>query len=438
MGDEPLPIELILNIINMKNLILTICAVAAGSVAVAQTPQVITAPVQQSSPTAAATVGGNYSNIDQKGQGSDALVQQQGTANASFIEQTGTNAANRNSVDVLQWGNVQPSISGHLNYSDIKQNGEGNSFTVTQQGDLNEVFGSSDGVDNTALVQQGADLPQQAESNLAIVDQMGTLNDAEVQQRWDNSEATISQDNSGAATALGNRSYQEQLANPNGSNGHTAIGVQYGDDNELIQLQEGPGSGNYAEANQGDGTTEATGAFAQQVQLGEGNEAYADQMLVNDVSYQEQIGTGNTAVVEQNLIGLASGGDNYVEQYQEGADNVASSKQAGNNNEAYQEQYQDRNSSSILQTHGQFGGNIAVSIQDGFDNSSMISQRASNNMSMVDQTGNGQMSVINQNNPITPPVGTEGNNSATVIQRNANVLLTPQVRRAAATVRHNF
>lgn len=422
----------------MKNLILSVCALAAGSFAVAQTPQVITAPVQKASPTAAATVGGNYSNIDQKGQGSDAMVQQQGTANASFIEQTGTNAANRNSVDVLQWGNVQPSISGHLNYSEISQNGEGNSFTVTQQGDLNEVFGSSVGVDNTALVQQGADTPQQAESNLALVDQLGTLNNAEVQQRWDNNESSISQDNSAAATSLGNRSYQEQLANPNQSAGHTAIGVQYGDDNSLIQLQEGPGSGNYAEANQGDGTTEATGAFAQQVQLGEQNEAYADQMLVNDVSFQEQIGTGNKAVVEQNLTGIASGGDNYVEQYQDGADNYSKTTQAGNNNEAYQEQYQDRNSSTILQSHGQLTGNLATTIQDGFDNNSMVTQRANANVTMVDQTGNGQMSVVNQNNPVIPPVGMQGSNTATVIQRNANVALTPQTRRAAATVRHNF
>ncbi|MEP0480372.1 MAG: hypothetical protein ABJD23_09160, partial [Nonlabens sp.] len=90
----------------MKRLILSVAALLAGTVAIAQTPQTITNPGQQAVPTSAATVGGNYSNVDQKGTGSDALVSQQGTANGSYISQTGTNATNRNTATVLQWGNV--------------------------------------------------------------------------------------------------------------------------------------------------------------------------------------------------------------------------------------------------------------------------------------------------------------------------------------------
>ncbi|GAK76079.1 hypothetical protein JCM19296_1676 [Nonlabens ulvanivorans] len=93
----------------MKSSIICGLSLLVSGIAIAQTsqtPQTIVAPAQQVSPTAGATVGGNYSNIDQKGIGSDALVQQQGTANASFIEQTGTDAGNRNSVDVLQWGEM--------------------------------------------------------------------------------------------------------------------------------------------------------------------------------------------------------------------------------------------------------------------------------------------------------------------------------------------
>lgn len=86
----------------MKSIILSATALALGFVASAQTPQTVTAPSQQSSPTAAALIGGNYSNIDQIAVGSSAMVQQQGTANASFIEQTGSNAANLNTIDVLQ------------------------------------------------------------------------------------------------------------------------------------------------------------------------------------------------------------------------------------------------------------------------------------------------------------------------------------------------
>lgn len=422
----------------MKNQILSAFALAATAVAFAQTPQTVTAPAQQASPTAAATIGGNYSNIDQIAVGSSAMVQQQGTANASFIEQTGSNAANLNTVDVLQWGNVQPSISGHLNYSDITQNGEGNAFMVTQQGDLNENFGTQVGLDNEAIVQQGANGAQQAESNLAIVDQAGKENYAEVQQRYDNSTATILQRND-AAVGVGNRSYQEQIANPNTSAGHTAIGTQYGDDNELVQLQEGPGAGNYAEANQGDAVTSATGAFSQQVQSGELNEAYVDQYLTGDTTFQEQDGTGNKAVAKQNVIGSSAGGNNYIEQFQMGTSNEAIAEQAGRNNMSYQEQYGNDNYSKTFQAHGQITGNKALTIQDGSFNSSMVNQRANGNTALVDQTGNGQTSVINQNNPLSGfPATTSGSNSATVIQRNANVPLTPQTQRTAATKRHTF
>ncbi|MBF4984900.1 hypothetical protein FNJ87_11335, partial [Nonlabens mediterrranea] len=178
----------------MKRVILSAAALTICGLAFAQSPQVIVNPGQQPSPVVpTATVGGNYSDIDQKGVGSDAVVQQQGTSNASFIEQTGTDAGNRNMVDVLQWGNIQPSISGQLNYSDIKQDGAGNAFMVTQQGDLNEVYGTQMGLDNTAIVQQGANTPQHAQSNLSLVDQDGRDNFAEVQQRYDNSEASITQ-----------------------------------------------------------------------------------------------------------------------------------------------------------------------------------------------------------------------------------------------------
>lgn len=422
----------------MKTIILSATALALGVIATAQTPQTIAVPAQQVSPTAAATVGGNYSNINQIAVGNAALVQQQGTANASFIEQTGSNAMNLNTIDVLQWGNVQPSISGQLNYSDINQNGEGNAYTLKQQGDLNENFGTQVGVDNTVLVQQGANGPQQAESNVAIADQAGRDNYAEIQQRNDNSQASILQRND-AVTGVGNRSYQEQNANPNQSAGHTAIGTQYGDNNELIQLQEGPGAGNYAEANQGDATTSATDAFSQQKQSGELNEAYVDQYLTGDTAFQEQDGTGNKAVAKQNVTGSPLGGNNYSEQYQMGTSNEAIAEQLGRNNQSYQEQYGSDNYASTFQAHGQLVGNQALVIQNGSLNSSEIAQRANGNTASVDQLGNGHMSVINQNNPLGGfPAVSSGSNSATVIQRNSNVPLLPQTQRAAASKSHTF
>jgi len=422
----------------VKTIILTVTALALGIVTTAQTPQTVMTPPQQSSPTAAALIGGNFSDIDQIAVGSKATVQQQGTANASFIQQTGANAANLNTVDVLQWGNVQPGISGHLNYSDIEQSGEGNAYTVTQQGDLNKNFGLQVGLNNRVLVQQGANNAQQAENNLAIADQAGRDNEAEIQQRYDNNKATILQRNN-AATGVGNKSYQEQRANPNASAGHTAIGTQYGDGNELIQKQEGPGAGNYAEANQGDATTGATNAFSQQLQSGERNEAYVDQYLTGDTAFQEQDGTSNKAVAKQNVTGSAAGGNNYSEQFQQGTSNEAIAEQLGRNNRSYQEQYGSGNYASTFQAHGQLNGNNARVIQNGSMNRSEIAQRANGNVALVDQLGNGHMSVINQNNPLGGyPAAASGGNSATVIQRNANVSLTPQTQRGAATRQHNF
>lgn len=72
-------------------------------------------------------------------------------------------------------------------------------------------------------------------------------------------------------------------------------------------------------------------------------------------------------------------------------------------------------------------------------NSSEIAQRANGNTASVDQLGNGHMSVINQNNPLGGfPAVSSGSNSATVIQRNANVSLTPQTQRVAASKAHTF
>ncbi|MEE2801207.1 MAG: hypothetical protein VX550_03385 [Bacteroidota bacterium] len=428
----------------MNRVNLSVAALLVAGFAFAQSPQTVASPGQQTAPVAvlpAASAGGNYSNIDQKAVGSDATVQQQGTSNISFIDQTGSNASKKNNVDVLQWGNVQPGISGYLNYSDIKQTGAGNNFDLMQQGDKNENFGLQNGVDNSVVVQQGANTPQQAEKNLALSDQDGLENYAEIQQRYDNNKATITQRND-VSSGAGNWSYQEQIANPNQSAGHTAVGEQWGDDNTLIQLQEGSASGpnslgNYAQANQGDALAapdSATGAFAQQVQLGDGNEAYAGQKLTNDTSFQEQIGDLNLAEVKQNLSGSNAGGDNHAEQYQDGNLNEARIDQNGNNNIALQEQYGDDNYSKIKQRYGQVTGNEAISYQNGTLNNSVINQQANANMALVDQTGDGQMSVINQNNPLNgSPAATSGSNSATVIQRNANVALTPSALKAAQT-----
>ncbi len=432
----------------MKRSIICASALIAGSFAFAQSPMptipgatksTIAAPTQKVSPVAGATQGGNYSDIVQSGLGSDATVEQQGTDQASFITQTGTSQSVRNSVNVEQRGNVDPGtiLSGFKNYAEISQVGAGNGFNSVQLGDKNEVFGVQNGDRNTALVQQGDLNAQQAEMNTALVTQEGLRNDAEVQQRYDNNESSIFQKND-ATTGVRNRSYQEQTANPNLSSGHTAIGTQYGDSNDLVQIQRGPAVGasvgNYAESNQGDATTDAINGFVQQVQTGIANEAYATQFGENNNAFQEQMGENNVAQVKQNTNPQRFG-ENRAEQYQDGSDNSAYIDQNGTDHRAFQEQYGTNHESIIMQRAGQVAGNFALSIQSGDDHYSAITQNLDRNRAIVDQTGNGQTSVIRQNASQNAANRPAGFNSASVIQRNGNGSLAPQSQRAKASKR---
>ncbi|WP_194852219.1 hypothetical protein [Nonlabens antarcticus] len=412
----------------MKRVILCVSALLAGGFAFAQTPKTVTPQSKQAlAPNAA--VGGNLSTIDQVGIGSDGLAVQEGTMNTSYINQTGTSASNRNLAIVAQSGNVgDPGIarSGFKNYADLTQDGEGNQMGALQLGDKNTAWGNQLGNDNVALMEQGAVNARQAQNNYAEVAQTGNGNEAEVQQRFDNNIASSTQDNTGFAT--GNRSYQEQVSAGNQSNGHTAISTQRGGDNEVRQFQTGPNSavGNYAEANQGDinGTDTATGAYAQQIQSGSGQQAYINQKLAGDEAYQEQLGANNVAVADQNLGGVVSGGDNFSSQYQDGTGNDAEANQNGNNNESFQEQFGVGNSALTVQKFGQSAGNYAQSIQTGNDNDSQIRQNSNGNFAQVDQFGSNHMSIVNQNQ-----LGTQlgnasfnGSNTASVLQRDANGL----------------
>ncbi|AZQ44072.1 hypothetical protein [Nonlabens ponticola] len=435
----------------MKRVILCASALLAGGFAMAQQPAPQTVPTRTAQtiaprvvtiPTAGASAGSNYSDIDQAGIGSDATVKQQGTAQGSFISQVGSDNANRNDVVVRQWGNVT-ALSGEGNYGEVDQNGAGNTFYGTQEGDFNQMFSTQVGLDNDVYVQQGDDTAEQAEGNLAIVDQDGSINVASVEQRFDNNQSSITQRNSVGAIS-GNVSYQDQVANPNQSAGHVAIGEQWGEGNELAQFQVGPGDGNYAEALQGNATDAAQGGFVQQVQTGSLNEAYATQIGVDNTLYQEQDGSGNTAQAIQ-ADNPASGNDMVAMQYQSGDDHSAYVKQNGSLNEAYQEQFGEGNISNIEQRGGvnPLEANLATTLQSGALNQSDILQKTRGNVSFVDQLGNGHQSIINQNANGTSAPGAQGFNTATVSQRNANVSFSPAQSRtfvgtpAAQRVRNN-
>lgn len=143
----------------------------------------------------------------------------------------------------------------------------------------------------------------------------------------------------------------------------------------------------------------------------------------------------NTAEVHQNTA--STGGDNYADQYQIGGLNEAFIDQNGQNHSASQEQYGVLNETIVIQSGGQMVGNQALTIQNGMNNDSYVNQMANGNIADVDQLGMNHVSVINQNS-LGTAAGTGGSNTATVTQRNANVSLTRQTQRAAATKAHTF
>ncbi len=407
----------------MKRVILSASALMLGGFVFAQTPQTVTKKAKQSQELESASKGSNFSQIDQMGIGSDATVQQKGTENASYIEQTGTSQRKRNEAFLLQKGGLI--TTAEENYADQTQNGMANYSNVIQLGDENDAWVNQQGNSNASNIQQGTFIFGRSDKNYAQVDQAGDKNDATINQIADNNIA-ISNQTSVDGARNGNTSYQSQLSTF-AREGNTAISNQAGTNNEAVQVQINGflQKGNYAEINQGDADNQdmASKSYAEQLQTGARNEAYINQRQKGNIAFQKQVGTDNVAIADQSKNGLTEDG-NFVSQLQLGDDNRAVTNQFGDKNSSVQQQLGSDNVSLTIQSFTRMG-NLAQSLQGGNNHDSYINQRSNGNKAMVDQLGTGHKSVINQNTGFTGGnFSTTGNNSATVKQRNGNISLS--------------
>ncbi|MBQ0768984.1 MAG: curlin [Bizionia sp.] len=424
-----------------------------------------------------AVFGGNTGEAIQNGNSNKVQVRQAGTNNSSYSEQSDGLGTGDNRAKIWQTGAAYFD-SGFRNVADVRQKGTGNQGYAKQEGDTNEAvirqgmkeatLGVSTG--NRALINHG--VAENGETNYAMTEQDGTTNTSRTIQLFDNSEARTVQE------GTDNMADIRQKADPNQSNGHSALleqygernasrirqegsarntahSVQIGDDNKVNQNQKSDaisGVGNSAIADQGYGgiplsvdigsiwgdlnavDNVSNGAFngasdngkVLQNQDGDGNEAYAGQYgdgsAVGNIAEQNQVGNDNNALSVQNAYGNSNGGDNYGRQDQLGDRNNAGIAQNGTDHKAYQRQLGNDNDIYSTQRGSQ---NKVSTYQGGNGNIGETGQRGQNNTILLVQKQEagfgGHSFKVSQNLPGGLPVGMpNGGNIADVLQLGPN------------------
>lgn len=410
----------------MKKVILGAAALMIGAVAFAQentatTPDILSGatldPVENKSTATdanrAATVQAGFSNKVQ--------VAQAGTSQSAFVDQDGIGEG-LNVAQILQTGAVGEE-SGLLNAAAITQSGQNNGARAIQQGDVNAIIidqedGDGDG-GNQAVVQQGTG--QQAQFNAAEVYQTGTTNSANVLQTYDRSSALVEQAGVSNLVDIG------QNAGNNLSDGHEAIALQVGANNEATVFQTG------------DDPADDTGSNTAFVgQFGSDN---ASKQLQSTIAGDGEV--GETATINQGLDISGNFGTTLANQTQfdvvgglntlDGDIFPDDSFNASNGAEAVQVQTGKMNEAEI----NQFGepGNEAQQMQSGWAQDAFIVQNANgtdaggNNLAIQTQSGDRNTAGISQNgfNHKAQQVQSSNRNVALSAQRGeGNVVSTNQ------------
>ncbi len=443
----------------IKKIIFSISALLFGTFAFAQLnpapygPQYVgpapTATLQPALPGAA--TGANTGLSVQNGNTNKVRVRQAGTSQSVYTFQNDGTGSGGNYAKVMQTGAVQ-SASGLENAAEVLQSGSDNRSQTKQEGDYNSAV-TRQGQNNLASsgnkagIRQGTG--QQAENNVALVDQDGDLNDASIQQTYDNSEAWTVQNGSG------NQSMVNQDAGPEDTAGHYAYTNQQGNDNQNAIMQSGNGQSNwawtyqdgdnnlskqvqdqgdfvgsgfvnYAMVDQGvdqvglisDIKTDlegvdsrintsplvanTTNSVALQKQTGGDLDAETHQFGNANHSEQYQSGYGNDAYMLQNSDGTG----NYGRQDQIGTQSTAGLAQVGSGNKAWQRQADDNNevmstqvgNGNLLNTFQDGNGNRGMSSQYGTDNAALLVQRGGHSYS-IEQNGTGNQANVLQLGP---------------------------------------
>jgi hypothetical protein len=398
-----------------------------------------------------AQAGANTGLSVQNGNANKVRVRQAGTSQSVYTIQDDGTGIGGNQAKVMQTGAVQ-AISGVENAAEVYQSGTNNRSQTKQEGDYNSAItrqgqNSPNSANNKAGIRQGTG--QQAEHNVAVIDQDGEDNESSIKQTYDNSEAwTVQNGNS-------NQSMVVQNAGPNGTAGHYAYTEQIGIDNKNAILQSGEGQSNwaftyqegennlseqtqvqtdivgtsfvnYAMVDQGtdkeglisgiktnlDGVDSrinntalngaTTNSVALQNQNGGDLDAETHQFGNGNHSEQYQSGYGNDAYILQNSYGSG----NYGRQDQSGTASTAGLAQVGSGNKAWQRQMDDDNivtstqigNGNLLNTYQDGNGNRGITSQYGTDNAALLVQRGGHSYT-IQQDGTGNQADILQLGP---------------------------------------
>jgi hypothetical protein len=377
----------------MKKVIFCAIALMLGGLTYAQYGPQYVGPAEQAALQPAlpgAAIGANTGLSIQNGMDHKVRVEQAGTEQSAYSNQDNGSGSGGNLAFIRQTGVNMPA-SGVQNAADVIQYGDVNQSFVRQEGDFNSAV-SKQGLNyassnNKGHIHQGT--ADQAEYNIAKLEQDGADNQGHIQQQWDGGEAWTIQDGER------NNSYVQQISKPDKTDGHYAYTKQIGNDNKNSIWQSGMfGEGdwafayqtgdanqsfqrqmdqgtliNYALVDQGafqdgiitaagltdlrtldfnaieklaDLSTFTSGSLAFQNQDGEDLAAETHQYGKDSYSEQNQTGSGNDAFVVQDSKGDSG---NYARQDQDGTNSFATLGQFGNGNKAWQRQFDDNNCS---------------------------------------------------------------------------------------------
>jgi len=255
---------------------------------------------------------GNTAILPQSGIGNSVIVQQVsqgGYAGYNYVSGT-TNGNNLNSILSLgPW----PTPANPGNAAWVGQQGNNNTYTLTQQGMVNLAFYQQAGDRNTATVTQQGDL-----GGFASTDQIGNDNTMNILQAGASNNSSLGSTNIINALQLGNNdemdvSQVQPLVGISESNRLSA--VQYNGNNNIMKVTQtganlaslsSSGSGNsltLAQNNAAGGYTLATQNVTGFSQIGNNNTADISEVGTSNLVNVSQQGSGLNMTVTQNGSG---------------------------------------------------------------------------------------------------------------------------------------
>lgn len=269
---------------------------------------------------------GNYATVDQvnngggTGQGSTAILNQNGDNNKASQSQSATGAAQGFSSSYY--------TGNYRNFVRSTQNGSGSQTQQTQtsgQANVATILQGANTTGNRAIQTQGIDGGGPSSENQAVINQTrfsgrsggGSGNRAEQVQTGLLQSARIDQESSssyakqtqkgGGNTPIGVNGNDAYIHQGDPGSANTAEQSQNGFRN-VAQIQQSVGSSasnNYAmqtqngDRNQADITQQSDRNYAEQMQTGTSNYSSMTQSNVRSAAYSVQSGTANTAIITQ-------------------------------------------------------------------------------------------------------------------------------------------